>query len=60
MTSITNGLHVSGSGGIDIEPLLGDGPISDADAATVKERVEANPIFRGVIAGKTADFGLSR
>lgn len=50
VTSITKGLHVHGvDRGLMIEKLLGDGPVTEAEAAAVKERVAMNPSFRGVI-----------
>lgn len=53
VNSITRGLHVSGSAGaIDIEPLLGDGPVTPEEAERVRARVEADPAFRGVVIGR--------
>ncbi|HUH05622.1 MAG TPA: MMPL family transporter [Kofleriaceae bacterium] len=50
VTSITKGLHVHGvDGGLMVEKLLGDGPVTEIEAAAVKERVAMNPSFRGVI-----------
>ncbi len=56
VTSITMGLDVSGEEGvIDIDYLLGDGPVSPEEAARVRDRVAANPIFRGTIVSDKSD-----
>jgi hypothetical protein len=53
VNSITHGLHVSGAAGaIEIEPLLGAGPVTTEAAAALRARVEADPAFSGVVMGK--------
>ncbi len=59
VTSITNGLHVSGAEGfLEIVRLLEDGPITKETAAAVKKRVASNPAFRKVIAGNNETMTL--
>ncbi len=59
VNSITRGLHVHGTAGaIEIEPLLGDGPITDAEGQALRARIAQDPAFRGVIAGKTDTMTL--
>ncbi len=52
VTSITIGRHIDGDAvEIRTEPLLDDGPIDEAAAAAVRERVAANPAFQGTLIG---------
>jgi hypothetical protein len=59
VNSLTHGLHVSGAAGaIEIEPLLGDGPVTPEEAAALRERVAMNPAFSGTIAGDSKRMTL--
>lgn len=52
VSSIAVGLHVSGEDGfVQVEKLLGDEAVTDAEAAAVARRVAMNPVFKGTIVG---------
>jgi len=59
VTSVALGLHVSGSEGfLEVERLLGDGPITPADAAALRTKVAANPFYRGTVVGDSETMTL--
>ncbi|HTM20165.1 MAG TPA: MMPL family transporter, partial [Kofleriaceae bacterium] len=59
VTSIALGLHVSGGEGfLEVERLLGDGPITPADAAALRAKIAANPFFRGTVVGDSDKITL--
>jgi predicted RND superfamily exporter protein len=59
VTSIALGLHVSGSeGAVDVDPLLGDDPITQQDADDLRKKLAANPFFRGTIVGDSDTITL--
>ena len=59
VTSIALGLHVSGSeGNLEVDPLLGDGPITQQDADDLRVKLDANPFFRGTVVGESDTITL--
>jgi uncharacterized protein len=59
VSSLSLGLFAEGDAiSIEVGPLLGNEPVTEADAALVKQRVEADPSFRGTIVGDSDTISL--
>jgi uncharacterized protein len=59
VTSITTGRAIDGDAfEIRTEPLLADGPVTDEEAAAVRARIAANPIYQGTITSSNEQMTL--